>query len=89
MASKGGGGGKKRRDVVEDMRKLMDLPINVRLLGGREVTGVLKGFDASLNLVLDETREYVRDLRVCPHTHSCVLTPAHATKGFQQAQSCP
>jgi len=30
-------------------------------LGGREVSGVLNGFDPLLNLVLDKTIEYLRD----------------------------
>lgn len=31
------------------------------ILGGRECSGVLKGFDPLLNLVLDNTTEYLRD----------------------------
>lgn len=34
--------------------------IRVKFQGGREVTGILKGFDKLLNLVLDETIEYIR-----------------------------
>lgn len=30
-------------------------------MGGRLVTGVLKGYDQLMNLVLDETLEYMRD----------------------------
>ena len=30
-------------------------------VGGREVVGVLKGYDALLNLVLDETKEFLKD----------------------------
>ena len=39
----------------------MDKPIRVKFQGGREATGVLKGFDPLLNLVLDGTTEYLRD----------------------------
>lgn len=35
----------------------MDRRIQIQLNGGRKVTGVLRGFDAFLNLVLDETME--------------------------------
>lgn len=35
----------------------MDRRIQLQLNGGRKVTGVLRGFDAFLNLVLDETVE--------------------------------
>lgn len=34
---------------------------NFLILGGRECSGVLKGFDPLLNLVLDNTTEYLRD----------------------------
>lgn len=30
-------------------------------MGGREAAGVLKGYDPLLNLVLDNTTEYLRD----------------------------
>nr|WGM49942.1 LSm7 [Diplonema papillatum] len=53
----------------------MDQPVDVKLAGGREVTGVLKGFDLSLNLVLDETREYVRNFED-PSKRSLIPDPA-------------
>lgn len=39
----------------------MDQKIRVKYSGGREVVGTLKGYDPLLNLVLDETEEYLRD----------------------------
>lgn len=33
----------------------------MKFQGGREVKGVLKGFDPLVNLVLDETVEYLQD----------------------------
>eukprot|EP01063_Lacrimia_lanifica_P032156 TRINITY_DN5443_c0_g2_i1.p2 TRINITY_DN5443_c0_g2~~TRINITY_DN5443_c0_g2_i1.p2 ORF type:complete len:114 (+),score=52.00 TRINITY_DN5443_c0_g2_i1:70-411(+) len=69
MASK-----KSRKDVIYSIEKLMDQPINVKLNGGREVTGVLKGFDQAMNLVLDETREWVRDISD-PNKRSLVPDP--------------
>jgi len=33
----------------------------VKFSGGREVSGILKGFDPLVNLVLDNTLEYLRD----------------------------
>lgn len=39
----------------------MDKPIRVKFQGGREATGILKGFDPLLNLVLDNTKEFLRD----------------------------
>lgn len=35
--------------------------VRVKFMGGREVTGVLKGSDKLLNLVLDDTKEYLKD----------------------------
>ncbi|KAH8648381.1 U6 snRNA-associated Sm-like protein LSm7 [Xylariales sp. PMI_506] len=38
----------------------MDKRITVKFNGGRECTGTLKGYDALMNLVLDEVQEIVR-----------------------------
>jgi len=39
----------------------MDKKITVKFTGGREVIGTLKGFDALMNLVLDDVEEITRD----------------------------
>ena len=46
----------KKKQSVLDMSKYMDKEVRVKFMGGREVVGVLKGYDALLNLVLDETK---------------------------------
>ncbi|ALC49625.1 SmG [Drosophila busckii] len=64
MAEKKTGGfneGKRRKESILDMSKYMDKQIRVKFAGGREATGILKGYDALLNLVLDNTVEYLRD----------------------------
>ncbi len=38
----------------------MDKKITVKFTGGREVTGTLKGYDALMNLVLDDVEEVMR-----------------------------
>lgn len=43
------------------MAKYKDTKVRVKLMGGRLVVGVLKGYDQLMNLVLDETIEYMRD----------------------------
>jgi small nuclear ribonucleoprotein (snRNP)-like protein len=53
----------------------MNQKLRVKLLGGRECTfiatvlilgmGVLKGYDQLLNMVLDDTVEYLRGLLFC------------------------
>ncbi|KAI8970089.1 hypothetical protein BDF20DRAFT_889232 [Mycotypha africana] len=40
----------------------MEKKVRVRFNGGREVVGTLMGYDPLLNLVLDHSVEYVRDL---------------------------
>jgi small nuclear ribonucleoprotein (snRNP)-like protein len=40
----------------------MDKKICVKFTGGREVTGTLKGYDALMNLVLDDVDEVVRGM---------------------------
>ncbi|XP_065063936.1 U6 snRNA-associated Sm-like protein LSm7 [Rhopilema esculentum] len=52
---------KKKKESIFDLSKYMDKSVRVKFSGGREVSGVLKGFDQLLNLVLDNTTEYVRD----------------------------
>ncbi|KAH7316313.1 hypothetical protein KP509_21G087800 [Ceratopteris richardii] len=50
-----------RKETVLDLAKFVDKGVSVKLTGGREVTGTLKGYDQLLNLVLDEAIEYLRD----------------------------
>ncbi|KAJ1734679.1 Sm-like protein lsm7 [Coemansia biformis] len=52
---------KKKRDAIFDLQKYSDKAIRVKFMGGREVTGVLKGFDQLLNIVLDDAVETIRD----------------------------
>ncbi|KAJ3482201.1 hypothetical protein NLI96_g7141 [Meripilus lineatus] len=48
---------KPRREAILDLSKYVNERIRVKFTGGREVTGILKGFDQLLNLVLDEVEE--------------------------------
>ena len=52
-------GDRKKTVTVLDMSKYMDSEIRVKFMGVREGVGVLKGYDALLNLVLDETNEFL------------------------------
>ncbi|XP_044182250.1 LOW QUALITY PROTEIN: probable small nuclear ribonucleoprotein G [Acropora millepora] len=40
-----------------ELKKYMDKRLSLKLNGGRHVTGVLRGFDPFMNLVLDEAIE--------------------------------
>ncbi|KAJ9629522.1 U6 snRNP-associated protein Lsm7 [Taxawa tesnikishii (nom. ined.)] len=60
----GQGGGQSERPKKEnilDLGKYMDKDITVKFSGGREVNGVLKGYDQLMNLVLDDVKEITRD----------------------------
>ncbi|KAM9731819.1 U6 snRNA-associated Sm-like protein LSm7 isoform 3-T3 [Dama dama] len=56
---------KKKKESILDLSKYIDKTIRVKFQGGREASGILKGFDPLLNLVLDGTIEYMRGL--CSH----------------------
>ena len=49
-----------KKESILDLARYIDKTVSVKLQGGRTVEGVLKGYDQLLNLVLDETIEYMR-----------------------------
>ncbi|KZT05200.1 U6 snRNA-associated Sm-like protein LSm7 [Laetiporus sulphureus 93-53] len=49
-----------KREAILDLSKYVNERIRVKFTGGREVTGVLKGYDQLLNLVLDEVQEQLQ-----------------------------
>ena len=51
---------RKRKESIVDLTGYLDKSIRVKFSGGREATGILKGFDPLLNLVLDDTVEHLR-----------------------------
>lgn len=46
--------------MILDLSRHADKEVLVRLSGGRQVRGILKGWDPLLNLVLDEAVEELR-----------------------------
>jgi len=52
---------KPKREAILDLSKYVNEKIRVKFTGGREVTGVLKGFDQLLNLVLDDVEELLQE----------------------------
>ncbi|XP_070541363.1 small nuclear ribonucleoprotein G-like [Ptychodera flava] len=42
-----------------ELKKFMDKKLSLKLNGGRQVTGVLRGYDPFMNLVLDESVEEI------------------------------
>ncbi|KAK2465128.1 hypothetical protein APHAL10511_002820 [Amanita phalloides] len=64
-------GEKPKRESILDLAKYVNEKIRVKFTGGREVTGVLKGYDQLLNLVLDDVEELLLDPE--PHTRNLGL----------------
>ncbi|CCK71777.1 Sm-like protein LSM7 KNAG_0H03630 [Huiozyma naganishii CBS 8797] len=50
-----------KREAIVDLAKYKDSKVRVKLMGDKLVVGVLKGYDQLMNLVLDETAEYLKD----------------------------
>ena len=73
----------KSKKSVLDMSKFMDKEVRVKFMGGREVVGTLKGYDALLNLLLDDTREFLKDpddpYRLLDETRNLGLTVGRGT----------
>jgi U6 snRNA-associated Sm-like protein LSm7 len=49
-----------KKESILDLNKMIDAKVHVKCLGGREIVGTLKGYDELVNLVLDDTIEYMR-----------------------------
>ncbi|HLI45879.1 MAG TPA: LSm family protein [Geobacterales bacterium] len=45
----------------EFMQSVMKQPVLIKLKGGREIRGILKSFDAHMNLILEESEEIGKD----------------------------
>ncbi|KAJ1499898.1 Sm-like protein lsm7 [Coelomomyces lativittatus] len=69
----------RKRESILNLTKQMDKAVMVKFQGGREVTGILKGFDLLTNLVLDDTTEVLRENKedtIYEHTRSLGLLVA-------------
>ncbi|KAL4750731.1 hypothetical protein BDW72DRAFT_193667 [Aspergillus terricola var. indicus] len=84
---KGGGAGggaqqqqeKPKKENILDLTKYMDKEVRVKFNGGREVSGILKGYDQLMNLVLDDVKESMRDDEGNETTRSLGLIVARGT----------
>ncbi|KAG2197002.1 ribonucleoprotein LSM domain-containing protein [Mucor mucedo] len=47
------------KTTTPELKKYMDKRLSLQLNGNRKVTGVLRGFDPFMNIVLDETIEEI------------------------------
>lgn len=88
----------KDNKFMMDIKKYLNQKIRVKFDGGREVVGNLIGHDAILNLVLDDTEEYIRDpddhfvitektrnigLVVAKGTSVALITPVEGTQEIE------
>lgn len=48
------------KELAIDLEQYCDKNVQVKLMGGRQIVGILKGFDPLLNLVLDHSVETIR-----------------------------
>lgn len=48
------------KELAIDLEQYRDKNVQVKLMGGRQIVGILKGFDPLLNLVLDHSVETIR-----------------------------
>ncbi|OAF66914.1 U6 snRNA-associated Sm-like protein LSm7 [Intoshia linei] len=55
------GHSQKKRQNILDVSKFINKEIRVKFIGGREVSGILKGHDNHFNIVLDSGTEHLRD----------------------------
>lgn len=89
---------RKRKESILDLSKYLEKNIRVKFAGGREAAGILKGYDPLLNLVLDNTTEYLRDsddpyklnqdtrmlgLTVCRGTSVVLICPVDGMESIQ------
>lgn len=51
---------RKKKESIVDLSRYLEKVICVKFAGGREVSGILKGYDPLVNLVLDNTTEHLR-----------------------------
>ncbi|KAK7039222.1 U6 snRNP-associated protein Lsm7 [Paramarasmius palmivorus] len=71
-----GSGDKPKREAILDLSKYVNEKIRVKFTGGREVTGLLKGYDQLLNLVLDEVEELIEGVLYPLQHHTTNLHPS-------------
>lgn len=53
---------KLQQESILDLSKYQNKQVLVQFQGGRQVIGILKGWDQLQNLVLDETKELIREI---------------------------
>ncbi|KAF0976856.1 hypothetical protein FDP41_004151 [Naegleria fowleri] len=52
---------RKPRENILDLSQYVSKSVLVKFIGGREVYGILRGYDTMINLVLEDCYEFIRD----------------------------
>ncbi|WBW75491.1 Lsm2-8 complex Lsm7 [Schizosaccharomyces osmophilus] len=52
---------KPRKESILDLSRYQDQRIQATFTGGRQISGVLKGYDQLMNLVLDDVDEHLKN----------------------------
>ncbi|EFA81835.1 LSM domain-containing protein [Heterostelium album PN500] len=50
-----------KKESILDLQKFLGKGLTVKFTGGREVQGILKGYDPLVNITLDNCEEFIRD----------------------------
>lgn len=49
-----------QKESIINLQNLQEKEVRIKFIGGREIQGVLKGFDTALNMILDNSVEFLR-----------------------------
>ena len=53
-----------QKESIINLQNFQEKDVRIKFLGGREIQGVLKGYDTSLNMVLDGCIEFLRGILI-------------------------
>lgn len=63
----------KEKDSIMDFSYLLDKIVLIKMKGGREVEGILKGYDVVGNMILDEAVEFSSSNKDNTRTLGCLM----------------
>ena len=51
-----------QKESIINLQNFQEKEVRIKFIGGREIQGILKGYDTSLNIVLDNCVEFLRGI---------------------------
>ncbi|WVQ93951.1 hypothetical protein IAU59_001029 [Kwoniella sp. CBS 9459] len=72
-AANANSGERKKRESILNLAQYVDTSVKIKFMGGREVTGTLKGFDQLMNLVMDDVVEEYENNAMPPRNLGLVV----------------